>query len=795
MPTDGAALELDAIRTAALVSLAERVITAQGAKGDTGATGPQGPQGEPGPQGERGADGAPGAPGADGADGAKGPKGDKGPKGERGDDGAVGPRGPAGEDGEDGSIAKAWRGDWDKGDKYAKGDLVHWRGSSWIADEDTNGEPGGLNGAWSIFAAKGRDGVVVGGGGGTGSGGAVDSVNGQTGAVTVTAADVGGDDLSGVDSPSAARTNLGLTAAPHQTIRVSTRTGSTDTRTGLGVYDASKPFATVQAAIDASTSGDTILVEPGTYTLSARLTGFSGRVLHLQGATLQGNFTASGAGDAMIRVTSGQTLTITGTGTLLNTGSAGTVNADTGSSVSIDVAKIENTASAGPALVCGGTLVIVHAGEIAATLYDAVILNRGVAHIHASRIVAGSNCVAMECAAANGRYFVTADYMTADEVFAEESAADGTVWINARHIEASGGGGSPIDDGLLGTLNTWHIRADKLTGTMTSVSANVIVVDAQWETLARRNAAGGYAGLDGSSKLTGSQQVYGTSGNTACEGNDARLPGTDEKAALVGTSGTASASNKYVTNADSRLADARTPTDDSVTGAKLSPLLETLLENNARRRIWLMPNNGATTRSSSPDLYTASPSGTVGTAAVDSTGCWQSFSTAASINAVAGGPLLGSYAYVRRGSRPITWTRFRTPATVTDIRIFVGFMDLVCGAAINPVTTMFSGLRFCTDGAAVWECLNNNWNSPSATPASGGPAFSASTEYVAGVDARDASTIYFWLGTDETDAVQVGSLNTNLWNTGSNVTAGISVGAVAASIRSVDWAWTKLISD
>lgn len=38
-----------------------------------------------------------------------------------------------------------------------------------------------------------------------------------------------------------------------------------------------------------------------------------------------------------------------------------------------------------------------------------------------------------------------------------------------------------------------------------------------------KDAAGGYAGLDGSSKLTGSQQKYGSSANTACEGNDSRL--------------------------------------------------------------------------------------------------------------------------------------------------------------------------------------------------------------------------------------------------------------------------------
>jgi hypothetical protein len=43
------------------------------------------------------------------------------------------------------------------------------------------------------------------------------------------------------------------------------------------------------------------------------------------------------------------------------------------------------------------------------------------------------------------------------------------------------------------------------------------------EETANKNAANGYAGLDASSKLTGSQQVYGTGSDTACEGDDSRL--------------------------------------------------------------------------------------------------------------------------------------------------------------------------------------------------------------------------------------------------------------------------------
>lgn len=43
------------------------------------------------------------------------------------------------------------------------------------------------------------------------------------------------------------------------------------------------------------------------------------------------------------------------------------------------------------------------------------------------------------------------------------------------------------------------------------------------ERIANKNVASGYAGLDASSKLPGAQQVYGSTANTACQGNDSRL--------------------------------------------------------------------------------------------------------------------------------------------------------------------------------------------------------------------------------------------------------------------------------
>jgi len=56
------------------------------------------------------------------------------------------------------------------------------------------------------------------------------------------------------------------------------------------------------------------------------------------------------------------------------------------------------------------------------------------------------------------------------------------------------------------------------------------------------------------------QLIIGTGAGTVASATDARFPTADEKAALAGSSGSPSVSNKYVTNADSRNTNARTPT-------------------------------------------------------------------------------------------------------------------------------------------------------------------------------------------------------------------------------------------
>ncbi|MFJ6608247.1 hypothetical protein [Streptomyces lydicus] len=75
------------------------IVYVPGPAGPQGDTGPAGATGPEGPQGESGPQGATGPAGADGATGATGPAGATGPQGPKGDTGDTGPAGPTGAQG------------------------------------------------------------------------------------------------------------------------------------------------------------------------------------------------------------------------------------------------------------------------------------------------------------------------------------------------------------------------------------------------------------------------------------------------------------------------------------------------------------------------------------------------------------------------------------------------------------------------------------------------------------------------------------------------------------------------
>jgi len=189
---------------------------ATGPSGVTGATGPQGPagfQGATGPIGVSGATGPAGPAGFDGADGVTGATGPVGPTGVAGAAGATGATGPQGETGPQGpagsgvtieGTATAWppAENPDVGDMWllaaplpvgvpqgsSAGDGVVWSGMSWVNVGPIRG-PQGLTGPQGPTGPAGNDASNF-----------VLSVNGQTGAVSLTATDVGAAPAAGSTS-------------------------------------------------------------------------------------------------------------------------------------------------------------------------------------------------------------------------------------------------------------------------------------------------------------------------------------------------------------------------------------------------------------------------------------------------------------------------------------------------------------------------------------------------------------------------------------------------------------------
>lgn len=119
----------------------------------------------------------------------------------------------------------------------------------------------------------------------------------------------------------------------------------------------------------------------------------------------------------------------------------------------------------------------------------------------------------------------------------------------------------------------------------------------QYQLRSEEGAANGYVGLDGSSKITGAFQTYGTVADTACEGDDARLSDartplahthvaadvTDFAAAVAATASVTTNTNKrtYPLVDETKLGLIEDNAKDDQTGAEIKAAYEAEADTNA----------------------------------------------------------------------------------------------------------------------------------------------------------------------------------------------------------------------
>jgi len=128
------------------------------------------------------------------------------------------------------------------------------------------------------------------------------------------------------------------------------------------------------------------------------------------------------------------------------------------------------------------------------------------------------------------------------------------------------------------------------------------------EFTANKNAINGYAGLNGSSKLTGSQQVYGATSDTAAEGNDTRL--SDDRTPLAHSTTHKSGGSDAI-----KLDELATPDDNTALDATtllhglLSKLDKIKLDNLTIPFTWAVGDEDSPLPSGAfPVLYITEPS-------------------------------------------------------------------------------------------------------------------------------------------------------------------------------------------
>jgi hypothetical protein len=501
-----------------------------GAKGDTGLPGPTGPRGlrgfdgPPGPEGrdgEEGPVGPQGPQGVQGIQGIQGPDGIQGPKGDTGATGATGAKGDKGDTGDPGAdgvgvpaggttgqlLAKASNSDYDDEWVDAPNSAV------WGLITGTLSTQTDLQTVLDAKAIKTRQ--IISGGGLT-----------------------GGGDLS-ADRTLAVGAGTGITVnADDVEVKYGTLAGTAAQGNDSRLSDARTP--TVHAASHIAAGSD-----PLSGLSPSQITGTA----VVQSRQVAGHALSADVSIAAVDLTNG----VTGSGavvlavspTLSGSPVAPTQTPKDNSTKIATTAYVENavlgqnfkeackygTTAPLPAVNysngssgVGATLTAVGFGALTFDGSTPSVGDRILVKNQASDLQNGIYTVTVVGAVATLFVLTRAtDFDQSNDI----ETGDSSFVTAGSTLSATTWAYTGIDNPTMGTTSLTFVQTagqgSFSAGDGIAITGNSIAVTADVERTARKNAASGYAGLSAGSKLTGSQQTYGTSANTACEGNDSRL--------------------------------------------------------------------------------------------------------------------------------------------------------------------------------------------------------------------------------------------------------------------------------
>lgn len=187
---------------------------------------------------------------------------------------------------------------------------------------------------------------------------------------------------------------------------------ATDTRTGLNKYDQFKPFATIQAAVTAAASGDTVKVNPGDY--DETVTAKNGVALYFNAGA---RVVKTGGLSALV-IPTGVSCTVAGYGEFITTGAESavyTVSLEGTGAVTLMADLIYNQAdsnlsNAGGLYTTKATAYVhLNDGSLSKT-YDGIVIEGGTnVFIEAQRAIGGGSDAGVELAIGGAATNVTLD--------------------------------------------------------------------------------------------------------------------------------------------------------------------------------------------------------------------------------------------------------------------------------------------------------------------------------------------------------------------------------------------------